>query len=380
MRSIIFLSVLTMSLLFACNSSQKAYQGGNYDSAVLKAVRKLRKSGDNKKAIETLSQAYPAGKNWHLNRIEQYKSSSDVLKWEKIAAEYGALNRQYEEINRCPACMNYVMAENYSTQKDDAINQAAEVRYSLAEKSMENKLDRTSAKDAYMHYQKVGALKPGYKDVVTKMGDAKYYATLKVVLDPLPQVSKVLEISNEFFQNKISEMLHNMPVNEFVRFYSPKEAKMDGVEEANHVIQIRFDDFIVGNELIKEKSIDVTKDSVVVGTVKLPDGTSQNAYNTVKATFHTSTKTVISTGILDFKIINPMTDVVLTQQKFPGKHEWQSQWGYFNGDERALSAEQKKVLNVKQMNQPPPQELFVSFTQPIFDQLALKIQAFYANY
>ena len=380
MRRIILLSVLLAVLLAACNSSKKAYQSGNYDTAVLKAVKKLRKSPENKNAIETISQAYPAGKSWHLNRISQLKSSGDVLKWEKVAAEYGALNRQYDEINRCPACMNFVQPERYTTQQDEAVLKGAEVRYALGEKSMENKLDRNSAKEAYMHFQKAGLLKPGYKDVGAKMADAKYYATLKVVLDPLPTPTAAMKISSDFFENKISELLHTMPVNEFVRFYSPKEAKVEGVKHANHVIKIRFDDFVVGKELIKETSVDISKDSVVVATVDLPDGTKQNAYATVKATLHTSKKLVISSGVLDFKIIDPISDVVLTQEKFPGKFEWFSEWGYFNGDERAMSADQKKILGLKQLNPPPPQELFVEFTKPIYNQLAAKIRAFYTNY
>ena len=95
---------------------------------------------------------------------------------------------------------------------------------------------------------------------------------------------------------------------------------------------------------------------------------------------HTSKKTVISTGLLDFKIIDPNTDVVLTQEKFPGTYNWFCEWGYFNGDERALSKEQKKILGLKQLNPPLPQDLFIEFTKPIYDQLAGKIRAFYANY
>ena len=132
MRRIIVLPIVALFLLFSCNSSQKSYQSGTYDAAVLKAVKKLRKNGENKKAIDALSQAYPAAKGWHEGRIAQFKSSGDVYKWEKVMSEYKAMNRQYDEINRCPACLNFVQAVRYTAEYDGAVEKAAEVRYALA--------------------------------------------------------------------------------------------------------------------------------------------------------------------------------------------------------------------------------------------------------
>ena len=101
---------------------------------------------------------------------------------------------------------------------------------------------------------------------------------------------------------------------------------------------------------------------------------------TVKAKVNLFTKKITSKGLLDFKIIDAQTNRVLTQEKFPGVFVWICQWGYFNGDERALNDEQKKAMKSKQLPPPPPQNLFLEFTKPIYDQLTAKIKEFYRNY
>jgi len=103
-------------------------------------------------------------------------------------------------------------------------------------------------------------------------------------------------------------------------------------------------------------------------------------YGTVKATIHTFTKQISSRGLLDFKIYDPYANRVLTQEKFPGEFVWICQWGYFNGDERALNEEHKKIVKGKELHPPPPQDLFIEFTKPIYDQLTAKIRDFYKNY
>jgi hypothetical protein len=50
-----------------------------------------------------------------------------------------------------------------------------------------------------------------------------------------------------------------------------------------------------------------------------------------------------------------------------------TQWGTLNGDERALTPEQIKLCSLRDVP-PPPQDLFVAFTQPIYGQITAKIQ------
>jgi hypothetical protein len=103
-------------------------------------------------------------------------------------------------------------------------------------------------------------------------------------------------------------------------------------------------------------------------------------YASVKATYHQFQKTVTSSGVINFSIIDPQTNGLLTVEKMPGQYVWVSEWAYFNGDERALTSEQLDITRQREQTPPEPQELFIVFTIPIFDQITAKIWDFYHQY
>ncbi len=103
-------------------------------------------------------------------------------------------------------------------------------------------------------------------------------------------------------------------------------------------------------------------------------------YGTVKATYLYSRKTTTSKGTINFQITEVPTNRILSVEKMPGEHVWISEWATFNGDERALSPRQLEISKQREQVPPPPQELFIEFTRPIFDQLITRIREFYKNY
>ena len=165
-----------------------------------------------------------------------------------------------------------------------------------------------------------------------------------------------------------------------MRFYTPTEAEHENLPYIDQYLRIQFDDFVVGETHLVTNIETLTKDSVVVGSVTLEDGSKVDAYNTVKAKLTVNHKEVISNGLLSMRVFDGRTNAVLTHQKFNGEFIWFSEWGSFNGDERALTDEQIKICNSSEVPPPPPQDLFVEFTRPIYSQLVTSINSFYAGY
>jgi uncharacterized protein YceK len=56
-RIVPFLFILTI-ILSGCGSSKKQLQKGNYDAAIQKAVKQLRKDPNDVKQIDILNQSY----------------------------------------------------------------------------------------------------------------------------------------------------------------------------------------------------------------------------------------------------------------------------------------------------------------------------------
>ncbi|MGE0588477.1 MAG: hypothetical protein AB7O48_07870 [Cyclobacteriaceae bacterium] len=101
---------------------------------------------------------------------------------------------------------------------------------------------------------------------------------------------------------------------------------------------------------------------------------------TYKATVKHFEKTITSNGTLDLKIIDSQNNTVLLQQKMPSEYVWKSEWVTYNGDEEALSAEQKKLSSQREQQPPSKEELFKQFTDPLLNQLITRLKEFYKNY
>ncbi|MFM8949707.1 MAG: hypothetical protein ACKOKB_02890 [Bacteroidota bacterium] len=376
LKQLTTLSIIISIIVAACSSGKRLLENGQYDEAVLTSVKRLRQDPDNSKAAQTLKAAYPYAKDAHQTNVRAAAESSDPLKWERIMDEYGQLNLLADEIKRCPSCLKIVPNPTFVNKElEDARTKAAEARYALCVKCMQS-ASRQKAKEAYGHFMACQRIIPGFKDVAEQINESRFKATLKVLLEPIPMHSNALKLSNEFFENKIRESLKQMRPNEFVRFYLPGEMEATGLKTADQVIRLRFDDFVIGQTLIKETVLPCKKDSVEIAK----DSTGKPIYGTVTAEFHQFNKTVISSGLLDFKVLDPQTRETISQEKFPGTYTWVCEWGYYNGDSRSLTTAQLNLSKNKELLPPPPQQLFIEFCEPIHEQLVNKVLSFYQNY
>lgn len=377
-RNYILILLAAVFLLPSCKSGSKQLEKGQYYSSVLTAVKRLRKNPNSKKAREALHDGYPYAQEYHEELASRAKTSQNQYKWETAFEQYRKLNILYDEIQRCPGCRSVAKsARSYQTEQDEAALKAAEVRYALGDQSM-NVGTRRAAKEAFFHYQTANSYRTNFRDVRNKMNDARWAATYKILVEPIPMHSAALKLSNDFFQNQITQYLGGPGINDFVRFFSPKEAHNAGIEQPDHTVLMNFDDFVVGQHYIKERVETVSRDSVIISyktkARKIP------IYGTVKAQLTTFHKEVASSGLLNFQIIDNQTKRILTHDKFDGTHIWSCEWGNFNGDERALSKEQIALTKGREAFPPPPQQLFVEFTKPIYSQVTNRIRNFYRNY
>ncbi|WP_034256621.1 hypothetical protein [Adhaeribacter aquaticus] len=369
-----FLSLLLIAVFFSCSSGKKSFEKGDYDKAVLQAVNRLQKDPNNSKALSTLKHAFKYAEESHLTRIKHLAATSDLYRWEIIIQEYADLNNLNEAVRRCPSCREVVGAnELYIEQLAQATQKAAEVRFAQGVKLLAAG-DRMSARQAYENFERTEQLVPNFKDAKKQMEDAYWAAVLKVVVEPVEVRRGIYEISNDYFQNKIYEYLQHYERSSFIKFYTPQEVRNKQFVP-DQVLTLSFDDFVVGQTYLKEKEQEVKRDSV-----KISSKDEKDIYSTVKAKYITFEKTISSSGLLDFRVMDWKTKNIVTQEKMPGTFVWQDTWATYKGDDRALTDAQRKMIKRRESPNPPPQTLFVEFTKPIYDQLTGKIRSFYRRY
>jgi tetratricopeptide (TPR) repeat protein len=377
---------IILLLFSACNSGKKALERGNYEEAVLTAIDRLRQRPNSDKAREVLAKAYPRFVNYNRDRIRQLRHSGDPFRWERIMEYYREINAVYDEIQRAPAAVQVIGSPLlFTAEYEEARIEAAEARYALGKGLLPAARagDRNAAKEAYDHFSTADELYGGFRDARGLALEARELALIQVVVSPIPMPARSLEISNEFFYNKIMEYLQGQRFSPFIEFYSLREAEAIALQ-ADQQIEMAFDEFVVGQAFVKETVENRSRDSVVIGTVDVvEDGekVKKDVYGTVKAEVHLFEKAIDSRGLLDLKVIGVPSDVVLAQEKFPGSFTWIDYWGFFNGDERALTGKDKRRLrNQREVMPPPPQDLFIEFTEPIYQDVTRFLRHFYSNY
>ncbi|MDR1406267.1 MAG: hypothetical protein LBI89_03595 [Prevotellaceae bacterium] len=379
--NLLIIAIAAIVLAGSCKSTgMQALTKGKYDTACLQAIDKLRSSPNNEKAKSALMQAYPLAVNYTEKETERLLNSvSDINRYQKIFELYAMMSNIAVEISRCPAALLIIPnADYYSAQLESARSMAAEESYLLAVNNL-NIGTRAAARQAYLQFQKTNSIIAGYRDVATKLQEAKWMATLKIVLEQMP-VSGQYQISADFFQNKVFEYLSTNIRNEFVKIFSPEEAK-DVNLRPDQIIHLNFLDFAVGQVREKKNAYEVKRDSVKTGTYKDDKGVSHDVYGRVKATVTTRRIEVSSNGILNALIIDYQTNAVLSQQRFPGEFVWTDSYATFSGDERALSRKELDICRRTSLSPPPPpQEMFVQFTVPIFNNLTQFFQNYYRRY
>lgn len=374
------LLVFTLILIVsACSSGKKAYERGDYYGAVMKAINRLRQNPDHGKSLSTLQEAYPLALEYFESQAKNEIASNSPFKWKNAIQSYNNINQLYEQIRQCPGCLTVIKnPKNYYAEIGPLKEKAADESYNAGINAL-MKGTRNDAKQAYHNFADAQVFVPGYKDVIDYLEKAKWEATLKVIVEQIPVPSRY-NLSGGFFQDKVEEFLHtNYTELSFIRFYTPTEAQTEQLEQPDQILRIQFDDFSVGNTTLKEKEETVTKDSVRVGEVKL-EGKTVPVYNTVKAKLTVTRKEVLSSGLLSMVVMDARTSGVLTHKKFNGDFLWVNSWARFNGDERALSAQQLAMCKQKEMQPPGAQDLFLEFSKPIYNQLIPALRGFYQSY
>lgn len=373
------LGMICLLFVSGCSTTgRRALEKGRYYDAVVQSVEKLKKDPGNAEAKKVLHNAYGFASDVEIKNIDRALSSSPRFRFERVVESYRILNKMYDMIERCPACRDVVTPESYHKQFEVALDKALAERYSAGVELLE-KNTITAGREAYKHFIRVAEMDSFYKDIDEKLEDALFMGSYHVVVEKPKLNSRLFDYSYGYFQDRVEEFLNNSrSINKFVRFYNPEEAESLKLKP-DHIVRLEFVDFVVGQTVFESETTKVvSKDSVKVGTVKI-EGKDVDVFNRVEAQFTMNKKTVDSRGIMMMEIFDARSMRILKRYEMPGRFTWVNEWAYFNGDERALSKEQKKMVNKRDEMPPTPQQLFLEICKPIYQQFKDHITRFYNN-
>jgi hypothetical protein len=366
------------AILIGCSTGKKALQRGDYYEATMQSVKFLRSNPDSEKARETLIQSYPMALEYYRQKVDEISISSTQDKYLSIVEIYTKLNNLADEISRCPAALNAVKPVVYF---HDQLNKAQELAIAEQYNTGIELLRSGSIEDARTAVQKfewVAKTKPGYSDVTRKIVEAEELATFKVVVEKIPYMGDLYQANLNRFYDKLYVDLSKNVKNRFIRFFNQSEAEEFRIVP-HQIVKMQFVDFTVGNIYEKETEKEFISDTLVIGTFKDDKGVAHDVKGTVKAKANIHEREIMSRGILDVKVIDYQTNAVVENKRFPGEYVWRNDWANFNGDERALPQNIKNMTREKQVMPPPPQDLFVLFSDPLGSSTSSFLKSYYRN-
>ncbi len=376
MNRAFFILYLSVILLGSCSSGKKALQKGDYFSAVLKAVERLKSSPENKKAIKVLKEGYQYALEWSQEEMDLALSSNSVHKFERVADLMSQVNLLSEEIRSTPSARKIISnPKSYTTELNSVYEKAAEERYSAGLTELDRRT-RESARIAFDHFYAADRFVSGYKNVLELMDTAKEMATIKVVLAAIPVAVQKYRLTSEFFYNQISAYLNKQyGPSGFVNFYSAFQAESEGLENPDFIINMEFFDFSIGNLSHSEKEENLVKQV----KAESPDTTKTEVKN-YSAKLKIFTDKVQSSGSLRIQIYEPVIDKLLLDDIVPGTFTWINEHALYVGDIEALDKKQVELTKMKVLALPPEQDLFIEVTKPIYSQVTTRLNRFFQRY
>jgi hypothetical protein len=360
--------VLIAPLLTECVSGKGSYKHGNYYQAVLESVQRLRSKPTHSKSKEILRLSYPAAISFIETQTQNAINSNDPNKWTIAVNNYNLINRLYEEIQRAPGALQIIPnpVNKYNELKDSK-QKAAEEKYEQALQAMMRNT-REDAKRAYFLFRDVNNLSPEYKETIEMGNQAKFNATLKVVVNPT-----TINPTNWNFEPQI----FGYRANEFVRFYTPDEARNENLQRVDQYATLVVNQYTESLPSIS-KSVSDVMDSIKTGDRKVGT-TTVPVYSKVRAKVTTFTKTVRGRGSVNFIVTDGSSKADIQNQNVASEQTWSSEWAIYTGDIRALSQ------NLKQLTQ--RREPFINNSQlreqvrrDLEQKLANTVANFYRNY
>jgi len=201
--SVVFILMLILS---GCSSSKKQLEKGNYDAAIDKAVKQLRKDPNDAKQISTLDRSYKIVNEQDNERIRFLKIENKPANWDEIYQVNKRLSdRQALVRSVTPLYMNGKTIEypyvDYMPEMVAAKRKSADFYYAHGTELMKNGL-KDSYRQAYYEFVRAKEYIGDYEGIDNKISESKYLGMSRVLISL--QNRSILKFDQEFEEELLS--------------------------------------------------------------------------------------------------------------------------------------------------------------------------------
>ncbi len=363
------LFLLGLSTLFQfCTSGKNALKQGDYYQAVSLAVNRLRQNPDHKKSKEVLKTSYQFAIDYLEQSAQNQLNSNANFKWKTAVQSYEQINSLYEQIRTSPGALKIIPNPvNKYKELTEVKGKAAEESYEAGIQFM-LKNTREDAKRAYFLFVDANSLSPGYRESIEMMEQAKFNATLKVVVEPT-----FANYNNWNFEPAV----FGTNVNQFVKFYTPREAEDANLTRIDHFVKVSINGYNEGRPATSNRTDNFT-DSVKVSE-KTVNGQKIPVYEKITAKMTTYEKVITARGSIVLYIRDANSGADLRNADIVTDTRWSDRWATCSGDVRAIPEATRKLCGTKEPYM--QRDFLITRTKRELDtKLSNALSSFYSNY
>lgn len=202
-------------VMSGCGSSKKQLGKGNYDSAIEKSVKQLRKDRTDKKQIDILESAYKIANEQDNERVRFLKMEGKPNTWDEIYMVYKRLNdrqslvRTVTPLNTGGRSVEFPYVD-YLQDMVIAKRKAADFYYAHGIELMKSNI-KESFRQAYNEFVRAKDYVGDYEGIDNKIMESRYKGMSRVFVSI--QNKSILKFPKEFEDDLLALDLPNLNTN-----------------------------------------------------------------------------------------------------------------------------------------------------------------------
>lgn len=369
-RSVVLL--LSFMFLISCASSEKYLQKGQYEKAIDKSVKKLRKDPSNDKELYVLKEAYGKATSFDRDRVDFLEKEGREENSIEIYDLYVRLDRRQDKLKTLPSSVlrGFTLVD-YDSKLIASKEQAAEASYSLGIDYLE-KGGRENARRAYREFETVTSIYSNYKDVDAKLSQARYEGTNQVLFVIENNSESVLPV-------RFDEELRKIGLADLNDTWIQYSVYEDEDIDYDYLVVLNIRDIIVSPEQITKEKYTDTKE-IQDGTKYVLDENGNVKKDSLgndirEPNFVTIEAEITETrqykegrvgGIIEY--VNIETDQLEKREDISVTAFFEHFSATFEGDRRALSSESTKRIEVNMLAFPNNESLLMDAAELLKDE------------
>jgi hypothetical protein len=376
------LGLLTLTILFACGNkiipnSSKQFLSAE-DEAVLELLMEIKKKPSDKSLLELLPSMYERAMQSRA-AMEGYvlRDNPPGDRWVLWRRQLEASQSITDAILAIPQASAMIKNPvHFRDQISAARVNAAEEYYQKGVELLQSN-NRQDARMALEVFQKARKEMPDYKDLTAQIRRAEELATLYVVVNPVDYYSfgwNYWGYQNDYLQYQMLRDLNNRSYR-MTRFLSEQEARGMRIRP-ERVVDMRFARLQVNNPYTERDTYQREKQipNPSPKTDSLGRPLPSQGTITVRATITITRRLVEGNADLECRIYDIASGRNILYDHFPGRYNWVYETATYNGDQRALTDADLRILNNRFDRYPTREEVGQKLINDAYAELIRRIE------